>query len=192
MHLFQSTLNTRPVLENSLKFIRSDVPANVSEKEKTWLLSNNVTTIIDLRTDPERSKKPCPLQNDSRFSYHIFTLAGGDSVPGHPDDVSKSYIAMVDERFDALIGFLLNADTNVLYFCNAGKDRTGVVSAVLLHTLGKPREYIVDDYLKSKQKLAPMLNTFARQHPDIDRNVIMPHKRYIEEFLNWYIGREKP
>lgn len=192
MHLFQSTLNTRPILESSLKFIRSDVPTNVSEKEKTWLLSHNVTTIIDLRTDEERARKQCPLIMDDRFSYSVFTLTGGDSVPRHTDDVAKSYISMVDGKFDDLIDFLLKANTNVLYFCNAGKDRTGVVSAVLLHKLGKPLEYIVDDYLKSKLYLAPLLHDFAQQNPDIDINVITPRKRYIEEFLNWYISRGKP
>lgn len=29
--IFKSTLNTRPILENSLRFIRSDVPTQISE-----------------------------------------------------------------------------------------------------------------------------------------------------------------
>lgn len=56
MYIFQNTLNTRPILENSIKYIRSDVPTKVSESEKNWLISNDVTTIIDLRTDEERTK----------------------------------------------------------------------------------------------------------------------------------------
>lgn len=57
MHIFQNTLNTRSILENSFKYIRSDVPTKITEKEKDWLLSNNITTIVDLRTDEERVKK---------------------------------------------------------------------------------------------------------------------------------------
>ena len=34
MYIFQSTLNTRPILENSIKYIRSDVSTKVSESEK--------------------------------------------------------------------------------------------------------------------------------------------------------------
>ena len=34
MRIFQNTLNTRPILENSIKYIRSDVPTKVSENEK--------------------------------------------------------------------------------------------------------------------------------------------------------------
>ena len=187
MHIFQSTRNTRPIIENSFRYIRSDVPTEITEEEKDWLLTNNVTTIVDLRTDEERAKKQCPLIDDNRFSYYAFTIVGGDKVPSSIDDVSKSYIAMVDAQFDTMIDFLLNAKTNVLYFCNAGKDRTGVVSAVLLYKLGMSSEYIVNDYMKSKPNLQTLLKGFAKQNPTINIDVITPHKRYIEEFLIWYI-----
>ena len=80
---------------------------------------------------------------------------------------------------------ILNADTNVLYFCNAGKDRTGVVSAVLLHRLGMSRAYIVEDYMKSRENLKDLLDAFARQFPEVDRAVITPHPEYMEGFLDW-------
>ena len=189
MHIFQSTRNTRPIIENSFKYIRSDVPTKITENEKDWLLSNNVTTIVDLRTDDERIRKPCPLIDDGRFCYYVYAIAGGDKVPPNTEAVSKSYIAMVDAQFEAMIVFLLNAKSNVLYFCNAGKDRTGVVSAVLLYKLGMSSEYIVNDYMKSKFNLETLLIEFARQNPAIDIDVITPHRRYIEEFLRWYVDR---
>ena len=188
---FKSTLNTRSILENDIKYIRSDVPINISENEKDKLLWNNITTIIDLRTDTERKKKKCPLIDDSRFSYYIFPVAGGDQVPPKVNEVSRSYMNMIDAEFDDMIDFLLKVDSNVLYFCNAGKDRTGVVSAVLLYKLGMSLEYIVNDYMKSKNNLKELLNEFARQNPAIDIEVITPHKRYIMEFLEWYMDREK-
>lgn len=191
MRIFQNTLNTRPILENSIKYIRSDVPTKVSENEKRWLLLNDITTILDLRTDAERAHKPCPLMEDGRFSYDCFPIAGGDKVPQFADDVSKSYIGMVETQFETIIEFLLRVDSNVLYFCNAGKDRTGVVSAVLLYKLGMTLEYIVDDYMKSKSNLETVLNSYVKQNPTIDIDVITPRKQYIEEFLKWYIDNEK-
>jgi protein tyrosine/serine phosphatase len=83
---------------------------------------------------------------------------------------------------------LLNARVGVLYFCTAGKDRTGVVSAVLLYKLGLPTEYVVRDYMRSRENLAPMLAAYAAQHPDVDINVITPNEGYIREFLAWYIA----
>ncbi|MBO7293307.1 MAG: tyrosine-protein phosphatase, partial [Clostridia bacterium] len=105
-------------------------------------------------------------------------------LPASPDEVSASYIAMVDETLRDIVGLLLTAKTGVLYFCRAGKDRTGVVSALLLRRLGMPRDYIVRDYMESGSNLAPLLLEYARQSPDVDLEVITPKRRYIADFLD--------
>lgn len=186
MLIFEHTKNTRPLLGNSLKYIRSDVPCVITDRERDWLLFSGVTTVIDLRTEKECKGKPCPLMDDARFSYHTLPLFGGDRVPISPDAVAPSYIAMVDDTFRAALSLLLNAKAGVLYFCNAGKDRTGVLSAALLHRLGMPQEYIVADYLKSRDNLQAALNEFASKDPTVDIEVITPQARYIEAFLAWY------
>ena len=185
--IFANTQNTRPILENSLKYIRSDVPTVLSAQEKSWLLEHDITTIIDLRTDEERVKRECPLEKDVRFNYYCLPVTGGNAVPNTVDDVSKSYIHMVDTALYKTIDFIMNTESNVLYFCNAGKDRTGVVSAILLHRTGASEQYIVDDYMKSKANLNDMLIAFAQQNPSINIEVITPHERYIKEFLDWFI-----
>lgn len=173
-YIFEHTLNTRPIINNSLKFIRSDVPIQVSESEREWLVSKGIITIIDLRTDEERSKKECPLEKDKRFQYYCMPVTGGNAVPKSVDDVSKSYVSMVDTLLYNTIELILGAKSNVLYFCNAGKDRTGVVSAILLHRLGMSDEYIIDDYMKSETQLRSMLETFAKQNPEVNIDIIMP------------------
>ena len=65
---------------------------------------------------------------------------------------------MVDKHLYKTIDFIFECQSNVLYFCNAGKDRTGVVSAILLYKSGKTRDYIVTDYMKSKENLQNTLN----------------------------------
>ena len=192
MQIFQSTLNTRAIIPNSFRFIRSDVPTQVTEEEKRWLVSHGVTTVVDLRTPAERERKRCPLMDDERFSYCCFPVSGGGSIPPDVDSVSKSYISMVDSQFEDMIESLLNSESGVLYFCNAGKDRTGVVSAVLLHRLGMSREYIINDYMTTRSNLETALQEFARQNAGVDINIITPHERYIGEFLDWYIGRVRP
>ncbi len=87
---------------------------------------------------------------------------------------------------DMIVSTIMNADTNVLYFCNAGKDRTGVVSAIILSKLGYDKEYIINDYLLSGENLKEDLLSFAREHTEIDINVITPKREYIETFLEWY------
>lgn len=189
--IFKDTLNTRSILENDLKYIRSDVPTKVSEEERQWLIQNNIVTIVDLRTDKEREKKACPLQQDDRFRYFCMPVSGGNAIPKSPDEVSKSYINMADASLYRTIEFISNAKSNVLYFCNAGKDRTGVVSAILLHKAGKNVDYIIEDYMKSKEKLQEMLTSFAKRNPSVDIAVITPCERYIREFMDWFLTKEK-
>lgn len=175
-----------------MKYIRSDVPTSVTEKERLWLLENGVRAVLDLRTEEERKTKPCPLSADLRFAYRTLAIRGGGEIPKNVDAVSESYISMVDSRLEAAVTDMLTADSGFIYFCNAGKDRTGVVSAILLHKLGKSREYIVRDYLESRENLMDMLSSFVKQHPSIDINVITPKREYIEAFLDWYTEKVQP
>ena len=99
------------------------------------------------------------------------------------NDVPESYINMADAQLDAIIDAIWNAQTNVLYFCNAGKDRTGVVSALLLAKMGMSKEYIIADYMESKKNLKEILEDYAKQCPEVDIEVITPHERYMAEFL---------
>lgn len=189
--IFKSTRNTRPLLPGSLRYIRSDLPTEVTEEEREWLLANGITTVLDLRTPEEQGRERCPLMDDGRFSYHTRTVTGGDRLPATPDEVSLSYIGMVDEGMRAIIDLLLTAKTGALYFCRAGKDRTGVVSAILLHKLGFPTSYIVEDYMRSRENWEPLLREYAKQDPGIDLRVILPERQYIEELLSWYAAYEK-
>ena len=188
--LFEHTLNTRPILENSLRFVRSDVPARVSEAEKGALIERDITTIVDLRTAAERAERPCPLADDARFTYLCMPVTVGNAVPATADDVSRLYIAMVDDTLRSTIDTIWNTKTNVLYFCAAGKDRTGVVSAILLHKSGMSREYIIADFMKTRANLKAYLEEYAREHPGIRLDVILPQERYMEEFLAWLETQE--
>lgn len=185
--IFKNTLNTRSILEDNLKYIRSDVPTQISEEEKNWLLQNDIITIVDLRTDEERIRKECPLSKDMRFKYYCMPVTGGNAVPKSVSDVTKSYIEMVDLQLHNTVDFIMNANSNVIYFCNAGKDRTGVISAILLWKAGMSVEYIIDDYMKSKSNLKEMLEMYVKQHQEIDIHVITPHEQYIRDFIEWYI-----
>lgn len=184
--LFESTNNTRLLLQDSLRYIRSDVPNHLNENEIQWLLENNVRTIIDLRTPMEIEQKPCPLANRNGFRYYNMPVTGGDIVPNNPSQVADSYLKMVDDAMWKTIEFIETTTTNVLYFCNAGKDRTGVISALLLSRMHVNKAKIIDDYLQSANNLKTMLQNYASQNASIDINVITPHASYMEVFLDNY------
>lgn len=184
--IFKHTKNTRPILINSNQFIRSDIPCLITEDEYIWLKENNILTIIDLRSEQEQNLKPCPLKNNPCFRYMSLPVTGGNNIPETPSNVPVSYLAMCDEQMNVIIDTIMNATTNVMYFCNAGKDRTGVVSAILLKKLGYDNQYIINDYLQSEYNLKEMLISFSESNPEIDINVITPCRKYIDTFLKLY------
>ena len=186
MSLFEHTKNSRTIIQGDLRYIRSDVPTYLTEKERQWMIDNNIITIVDLREETEQYQKPCPLRNDGAFSYISMPVKGGNVVPASKNEVVLSYINMVDDIMDSIVNTILNANSNVLYFCNAGKDRTGVVSAIILSKLGYEKQYIINDYLLSGANLESELKLFVQNNPDIDINVITPKAEYIEKFLEWY------
>ena len=82
-----------------------------------------------------------------------------------------------------LINTIMNADSNVLYFCNAGKDRTGVVSAIILYRLGFDDQTIIEDYMKTKENLMDILMAYVREHPEVDHFTVIPKEENITAVL---------
>ena len=78
----------------------------------------------------------------------------------------------------------------IILDCAAGKDRTGVVSAILLHKSGMSREYIIADLMKTASNPEAYLAQFAGEHPGIRLDVITPHERFMEKFLAWLSTQE--
>jgi protein-tyrosine phosphatase len=83
---------------------------------------------------------------------------------GEPDDrrqgASGVYLRYLDERPDsALAALRLVADTDgaTIVHCAAGKDRTGVVTALALAAVGVAREAIIDDYVLTAERIEAIL-----------------------------------
>ena len=72
----------------------------------------------------------------------------------------------------------------VVFHCTAGKDRTGVVSAILLKKLGFDNQTIIDDYMETKENLLDFLTNYVKEHPQVDINTIMPNENTIRTVLD--------
>ena len=181
--LLQSTRNTRALPTGTMRYIRSDVPENLTDKEVQWLLDNNITTMVDLRSDEEIARKPCCFQGKEGFTYFHFPVTGGGDTPKSLEHLHIVYRQMLDEQMEKIIDTIMNAESNVMYFCTAGKDRTGVVLAVILKRLGFPDEVIIDDYMQSKDNLMDMLLAYVDTHPEVDIEIIIPRRENMEDLL---------
>src|SRR5262249_40502205 len=57
------------------------------------------------------------------------------------------------DRIARVVTLLADAEAPAVFHCAAGKDRTGVVSAIVLGLLGVPDEVIVADYAATRESL---------------------------------------
>lgn len=164
-----------------MNIIRSNVPINLDENDIEYLKKLGIKNIIDLRTKKERETKISCFENRADFKLYHIPLPGGDKIPNCVEDVPKSYISMLEAKkeINTIFNILIKGE-GIIYFCNAGKDRTGVVSMLILMTLGISEESICTDYLKTKDYLNEIIcaNNFSK---DII-NIITPKKEYVEEF----------
>lgn len=133
------------------------------------LASLRVRYIFDLRTNAERAAAPTkwagsqpeiqpvpvgfPADADSASMMKQIFAGGTDPV--HASAGMRSITAMIAVDGAPEIGKVLRAlaagEEPAIIHCTAGKDRTGVVTAVLLVLLGVPRDAVYDDYLKSNE-----------------------------------------
>lgn len=84
---------------------------------------------------------------------------------------------------------IAHAPDGVLFHCAAGKDRTGVLCAILIMLAEVSDDDIVEDYVLSREYNKKCLEAASRKYSDTFMNIITPNERYMLEFLRLF--REK-
>jgi protein-tyrosine phosphatase len=125
--------------------------------------------VVDLRTIAERNAEPDKWRHRPAFVYESGKndlgpvtrgmLANASSVEAARQGVADFYAQMPDlyrPEYAALFKQLAAASEPLVIHCTAGKDRTGVASALLLTALRVPRATVVSDYALTSQLLAPL------------------------------------
>jgi protein-tyrosine phosphatase len=171
------------------RLFRSEYPGFVEGPATDAIARLGLRTVVDLRRRSELRHESvdwaaagvvhvhCSLRmdrNDSwRAGYHSYLTAG-------PEVFLRAVRALADP-----------AGQPALVHCAAGKDRTGVVSAVLLSLLGVEPEAIAADYALTERGLARVLERLARQAPytemllDYDLADHTPRSETMTAFLDW-------
>lgn len=176
----EGTFNTRDLggyptstgaLTRSHVFLRSDGLSALTDSDIRYLSDYGVRCIIDLRTEEEVHSSPCPIGSEYQIRYHHVPLA--DSLS--PESLAASdegrmadlYTALLDHASHTIVRimrlFLAYRSHVTLFHCAAGKDRTGVISMLLLLLAGVPRDHVVVDYAASAANLAPLFQHLISQ-----------------------------
>lgn len=148
--------------------IRADSVRRLTDAGWAALVDYGVKTIVDLRTDEELQADP-PAELPVRV-VHVETLEEDADVFAQADKASAAaadnsmatqevYLIFL-ERFAAnfarAIAEVARApEGGVLVHCAGGKDRTGLVTALLLRLAGVGIEEIAADYALSEERLRP-------------------------------------
>jgi protein-tyrosine phosphatase len=116
-------------------------------------------SVVDLRTQLEAEYAPSPLAGLPARLTHVSLI--GPDLPAEPLELGEIYRFIVTQRGPAVaeaIGALCAGGAfPALVHCSAGKDRTGIVIALVLALLGVPDEVIAADYAFSSVCLDPDL-----------------------------------
>ena len=124
-----------------------------------------VGEVVDLRSTGELHADGRGLLAAAATRFHHLPLFDGDMlvdpVRAREFTLADRYFMMAEyarEPIARVITTIARARAPAVYHCAAGKDRTGVISAVLLALLGVKDAIIVADYAATQDNLDPIID----------------------------------
>lgn len=149
-------------------FLRADALYGLSRADVDTLLETGLRTVIDLRSDMEIAYQPSVFASHAAVDYHQIPLfdrlAPADVMfrEKNISDLSARYIEAVDccrpaflKVVDTITG---GKDGAVLFNCTAGKDRTGIIAAMLLSLANVDKKVIAQDYALTASLAATLMD----------------------------------
>ena len=156
-------------------FLRTDCPIGISEKDKKFLMDYGVTLSIDLRGVDEVESTPsgmkdvpghtyihCPISEEHRIIKS--NDEEKEAPPPPPAELPKdfnfgdTYVEILETGkpwAKKVIELCANWDGVVMFHCFIGKDRAGIIAALLLGAAGVCDTDILMDYSASMSCLRP-------------------------------------
>ncbi len=169
-------------------FFRSACPHAFDQSDCDLFRQMNVGSVVDLRGGSNADETLC-VPNFDGVVMHKIALNDG-TVPRFAEQVPQSYLDMLDNTqcIRQIFHVFATEKRATLFHCFAGKDRTGVVAALLLGAVGVSDVDIVADYCLTYPYFLPRLRQdFSRT--DAEKYVFVPIPEHMENFLK--LLREK-
>lgn len=161
------------------RLFRSSHFGNVDEEDKSRLDQLGISLLVDLRVPDERARQPNRWPDDN-----CTTVALNDNIPDFfiallkagtiNLEVANQYMEdcyrtiPFDPSYKALFARTFaemgQQRGGLVIHCLSGKDRTGILSALVLHCLGASKDAIEADFLKTNAppELGPRITEYRR------------------------------
>ena len=176
--------------------VRSAALGTLTEAGRAALADYGVRAIVDLRLPDELDREPNPFAEPGDHGIAYTNVSFIDPAAAPPEELStlaEDYLRMLDRYRGAVADVMAVVagvpEGGVLIHCAAGKDRTGLISALLLGLVGVPAATIAGDYALTGELLPERVAMPARFAPTAEVMLEMLQKltdRYggAEPYLN--------
>jgi protein-tyrosine phosphatase len=140
--------------------VRSDNISYLTQEGVQAMWDFGVTHVIDLRSESEVAKFPSPFASPEYGPEYLSRPLVDDALSTALADVpamSDRYLMMLERRQQAIgdiFKSIAQVDGPVVFHCYAGKDRTGLVAAMILALAGVHADAIAADYAETDEHLA--------------------------------------
>ena len=175
---------------------RSDVLYHLNPKEKALLRDNNIKVIIDLRGKDE-------VEHLKDTNIKVIKFINLPLLPEKKEDEPSPIVTIkhmtlpdmayayrqlvrrdIKDSWSKIFNVLLENNSGpILFHCSAGKDRTGVVTAVILTALGIDKEIIYQDYLLTNEKPLYYKKMALKMDPE-SREIFLEYFQAKKEYLD--------
>ena len=176
------------------KLFRSDALQGLTPVDVAKAVDQlGIATVVDLRNSDEADRDG--LSPLTGLAYHHFPLLERRGIPPlRETDDSVERLSEVYQWILANSGTLLAQTINALahagdnasvFHCSAGKDRTGIISALVLGTLGVSPNVVMADYLLTNQVIDGILGRIKAMEPNSTTTLAMIEAQPVamERFL---------
>lgn len=152
---------------------RADGLSRLTSGDHAVIRRLGIATVVDLRTTAEVADGRFPVE-EIPVGFHHHPLLDEVPDPGRfqitPGMLGSQYREIVRDaggQIAQVLAILARQDAHpVIVHCTAGKDRTGVLVAVLMALLGVDDETIVHDYALSAGAMADLRRRLVERYPE--------------------------
>jgi protein-tyrosine phosphatase len=148
---------------------RSGHLANLTASDYQYLNNLGIRLVCDVRTEGEKTRFPThwigqvpeilavPIgpDRDAKVRQEQLRRSLASAGAAAPNLLSSydRYVIDFAGQYGVMLRRLAAGDVPAVEHCSAGKDRTGIFSAILLTALGVPRDIVIQDYLLTNRYL---------------------------------------